>query len=635
MLPRESLAVGGASVRPSRPRAAEVSFDLDAPSNSSLVFEPADTMTFTLLHATPSKTFQLLSVVNIHPTHTTLFSVKTLKPERYFIKPSKVMLGPREHIVVRIELRQALYDEVLVHFSQDRKVVADRLLIQSAFNTNPVHDSTFQAAYVFKNEPKSKAKDAAWAAAWKSFPSTHIHAKNLVMQFEASPDFGKVPFRPTIDSTSTPFALGGTSINRRTEAAVSDLPPLFTTHESMYSIEEAGYDFPVPMQQTPRHPRRSHLTPAPKPVVLYDPTRRSSVVGFQREKADLSLALTPSSESLVFAVSPHKSTSHSIMTIENLAPTQRVCFAVRIESKFRCKALPYRVGYIDGAGTASVQLELALSLHQDILHLLGRAEEIDPFKVRVQIMEMDAAAAAATAALPTDDARAQFLKALWQSPPNRIFVQKYTAVFVLDVMTPPPPVTEMPDSKEQHAKEEEGGGEDGEDRLSVVSECASYATAFTRAPPMRPIMTPLEHLQYQRTLNRHLLSQNDGDTVPPMRPTILELTEADEQYAQSKWQQHRQQEEDEPEAELTPGLDKKRSLPTLAEPQDPPVIPPIESVVHDPSEVVPPTIEHNTTTSHIPSNAVAALTSPDKGENEKKEVANVVVMPEEKVAGSP
>ncbi|RHY28529.1 hypothetical protein DYB32_005902 [Aphanomyces invadans] len=564
MFSRESMAVGGggasSAVRLPRRSAGEVAFDVDAPSNSSLAFEPAEVMTFTLVHPTPSKTFQLLSVVNLHPSHTTFFSVKTLKPERYFIKPSKCMLGPREQIVVRIELRQALYDEVIVHFSHEHKLVTDRLLIQSGCNTNPIHDSAFQAALQFKNEPKSKEKDAAWSAAWKTLTSSQIHAKNLIMRFEASPDFGKVP--QTID-TSTPST---TAVALRAtiprQPAVSD--PLFTTHESTFSIEEVFHDIPATQQQAPHSqrklapPKPTHV-PAPRtaPPVDSSASRKSSVG--KREKSGLSLALVPSTESLVFSVSPHNTTSYSTLSIENLAPHQRVCFTVRIESKFRCKSLPYRVGLIDGAGTASVQLELAMSLHNEIVQQLAQAVDIEPFKVRLQVMEMDDVTAAAATALPTDEARAQFLKALWQSPPKRMFVQKYVAAFVLD-KTPPAATTVaavVPTPAPAIVGPGGGGGDDDDkfgdaERLSVVSECASYATAFTRAPPMRPIMTPLEHLQYQRSLNRHLLNQNGtNDNAGPLRATILELTEADELFAAQENARQAKKDQVQPEPEPT------------------------------------------------------------------------------------
>ncbi|KAF0684342.1 Aste57867_23655 [Aphanomyces stellatus] len=508
MTPRESSGAAAAAVpSPSSRRSSqamdEISFDIHAPSNSSLAYEPADLLSFALHPAAPTKAFQLLTVANLHPTETTLFSVKTLKPERYFIKPSKCILGPRERTVVRIELRQALYDEVLVHFTMDHKLVTDRLLVQSGYNANPINDMIFQNVFRFKHEMKSKEKDAAWAAAWKTLPSTQIHSKNLIMRFEAAANFHDqptpLPTHMPRGLTSQPSSTSVFSIDPQ-----SDVGPLATRsttqHQRTYSIEEAPMDLPVNMQMM--------QAPLPK-TPSRDLVRKTS--SSKREKSSssssgLTLAVSPSTEALVFAVSARQDTSLATIQIDNLATTQRVCYTVRIESKFRCKALPQRVGWIDASSAATIQLELAMSLHKELVHQLQAGASIEPYKVRVQVMDLDAGKHETIAALPAD-AAVQFIKELWHNPPKRMFVQKYVVGFVLDESTI------VDDDAVDNADDENA------ERTSDTSECASFATAFTRAPPMRPIMTPLEHLQYQRSLNQHLLPRA---TIEEFRPTLFD-----------------------------------------------------------------------------------------------------------------
>ncbi|CAK4911178.1 unnamed protein product [Aphanomyces euteiches] len=498
---------------------AEISIDIDAPSNSTLAFEPAEFLPFALDRSTPTKAFQILTVINLHPLHTTFFSVKTLKPERYFIKPSKVMLGPRERVNVRIELRQTLYDEVLPHLTVDNRVVTDRLLVQSGFNTNPAYNAVFQNALRFKDEMKSKEKDAAWSAAWKTIPSAQIHSKNLIMLFAPGTSLS-YPLFPSSAGASTHMR----SAKPSRQMSVESIPPLFATQESTFSIEENPIDSGIPAHvraaaaaatAMPIDDKPVHvLPPGAAPAPISAPTPRKTPTA-RREKSGLNLALVPSTESLVFAVSPNKDTTYSTIHIENLASVQRVVFTVRIESKFRCKAVPFRVGWIDANASATVQLELAMSLHQEIVHQLRQGDDIEQYKVRLQVMELDPETHATLVALPTIDNQVQYLKDLWHdNPSKRMFVQKYVTSFVLEK---PQHVNAVRPSVDIDDVEDDGL----QGRESQVSECASFATAFTRAPPMRPIMTPLEHLEYQRSLNQHLIG-GASTTAAAIRPTLYD-----------------------------------------------------------------------------------------------------------------
>ncbi|KAG9401665.1 hypothetical protein AC1031_009518 [Aphanomyces cochlioides] len=514
MTPRESSAMRGHFAAVPNP-SAEISIDIDAPSNSTLGFEPAEFLPFALDRSTPTKAFQILTVVNLHPLHTTFFSVKTLKPERYFIKPSKVMLGPRERVNVRIELRQTLYDEVLPHLTVDNRVVTDRLLIQSGFNTNPAYNAVFQNALRFKDEMKSKEKDAAWSAAWKTIPSAQIHSKNLIMRFAPATSLSH-PLFPSSAGASTHTR----SAKPSRQMSVESIPPLFTTQETTFSIEENPIDSGIPAHvraaaaAMPIDDKPVHVLPpgaAPAPISAPTPRKTSTA---RREKSGLNLALVPSTESLVFAISPNKDTTYSTIHIENLASMQRVVFTVRIESKFRCKAVPFRVGWIDANSSATIQLELAMSLHQEIVHQLRQGDDIQQYKVRLQVMELEPETHATLVALPTIDNQVQYLKDLWHdNPSKRMFVQKYVTSFVLEKPQHFNAVRPSVDIDEVEDDELQG-------RQSQVSECASFATAFTRAPPMRPIMTPLEHLEYQRSLNQHLIG--GASTSSAIRPTLYD-----------------------------------------------------------------------------------------------------------------
>ncbi|OQR86216.1 hypothetical protein ACHHYP_10845 [Achlya hypogyna] len=508
-----------------------VAIDIDAPVNSPVAFEPADLVVFRL-EGHGGKHFRHVTMRNLHGMAPVVFSVKTLNPERYFIKPSKGTIGPGETIQIKIELRQALYDEVALRQTQDKEVlVTDRLLIQTGTPSTDASEGACRESLAFRDKEKSPAKDHAWTTAWRALTPRDIVSKNFLMRFESSIEF----------SSHTPHVLlhSGVSVLSQTSAFSVDPPPSETTLAPSHFLASIDDSAPLPLP-APAKSVPVTAKPAPKTPVNDKPLP-SQVASSSRAKLDRSglvVAITPSADVLPFKVPPHDSEVGSCdVCIENRC-TKVVAYTVRIESKFKCKAVPYKVGWLDGPDKTNVRLELAPSLHREMLARL-RSHDASPmpqFKVRVQCMELELDEIAALTACATYDATIEQLKELWHRAPDlkkKVLVHKYVTSFALDLS--PVPIDRLSD--------DDGHGPEG--RASEVSECASFQTAFTRAPPMRPIMTPLEHLQYQRSLNQHLLPRNTiddfrdtlfDDMLPPepdAGPTLEGVKEGDDEDATS------------------------------------------------------------------------------------------------------
>ncbi|EQC37533.1 hypothetical protein SDRG_05134 [Saprolegnia diclina VS20] len=492
-------------------RTKVVALDIEAPCNASVAFEPSDLVVFTLdTHGV--KHFRHVTMRNLHTRRPTIFSVKTLNPERYFIKPSKGTLGPSETIQIKIELRQALYDEIALRQNSQEAYVTDRLLIQSGTPSTESGDGACRESLAFRGKDKSAAKDHAWATAWKALGPRDIMSKNFVMRFE-----------PTIEFTShTPHVLlqSGASVLSQTSAFSVDPPPSETTMSHAHFLASIDDSAPLPLSASvvPKKnvsPKTPSARPLPSQVV---PSR------VKADRSGLLVAITPAADILLFTLPPHEVNVGSCdVSIENRC-SKVVAYTVRIESKFKCKAVPFKVGWLDGPDKTNVRLELAPSLHRELLQRL-RSHDTSPlpqYKVRVQCMELELSEIAAMTSLPSYDQTIEYLKDLWHHASDankKILVHKYVTSFALEV-TAPVPIDRSSDAPalRRHDTDDDVTTPD-EGRASEVSECASFQTAFTRAPPMRPIMTPLEHLQYQRSLNQHLLPRN---TIDDFRETLFD-----------------------------------------------------------------------------------------------------------------
>ncbi|KDO26256.1 hypothetical protein SPRG_08332 [Saprolegnia parasitica CBS 223.65] len=451
-------------------RTKVVALDIEAPCNSSVAFEPSDLVVF-VLDTHGIKHSRHVTMRNLHTRRPTIFSVKTLNPER--------------------------------------------LLIQSGTPSTESGDGACRESLAFRGKDKSAAKDHAWATAWKALGPRDVVSKNFIMRFE-----------PTIEFTShTPHVLlqSGASVLSQTSAFSVDPPPSETNLSHAHFLTSIDDSAPLPLPASVVVPKKAS-SPTPK-----TPSARPlpSQVVPSRVKADRSgllVAITPAADVLPFTVPAHDANVGSCdVSIENRC-SKVVAYTVRIESKFKCKAVPFKVGWLDGPDKTNVRLELAPSLHKELLQRL-RSHDASPlpqYKVRVQCMELELSEIAAMTALPSYDQTIEYLKDLWHHASDankKILVHKYVTSFALEV-TAPVPIDRSSDAPalRRHDTDDDVTTPD-EGRASEVSECASFQTAFTRAPPMRPIMTPLEHLQYQRSLNQHLLPRN---TIDDFRETLFD-----------------------------------------------------------------------------------------------------------------
>ncbi|OQR97980.1 hypothetical protein THRCLA_06818 [Thraustotheca clavata] len=514
-----------------------IAIDIDAPCNSPLAFAPAETLLF-VLGESSVKNAEHLTLYNLHPLKPTIFSIKTLNPERYFIKPSKGILNPHEALNVKVELRQALFDEVAFRQTQEKaNFVTDRLLVQCG---NPLSDNAnevFRESLAFNGKERSSAKDMAWTMAWKTLGPRDLISKSFTMRFEPTSSFAANALNP-------PLVRSGYSLLSQTSTSAFSVDPIPSEAPSianapvLASIQDIHEPTtpkplsPLPLPKTPAAiARESRVAPmsfekkpsndAMNPVPLPSEVVQSNTNRLKADRSGLIVAITPSTDVLTFKISKQQEIGYSDVAIENRC-SKCIAYTVRIESKFKCKAVPFKVGWLDGPDKTNVRLEIAPSLNKELLERLLSHDgtPLPQYKIRVQCMELDGEQLTAMTALPSYDKTIDYLKDIWhhQLVSNRkVLVHKFVTSFALDTTVAPVQIERLSDVFQTPT--EANGVQDGEGRSSEVSECASFQTAFTRAPPMRPIMTPLEHLQYQRSLNQHLLPR---DTIEDFRDTLFD-----------------------------------------------------------------------------------------------------------------
>ncbi|DBA04953.1 TPA: hypothetical protein N0F65_006955 [Lagenidium giganteum] len=119
---------------------ADGGVDVSIAPNSSVILEPADSLTFQLQAQTSPHA--VLTIRNASDERKIAFKVKTTRPLRYLVRPNQGMLGPNGSASIMIILQQKDCDELLRLDSSERQLSNDKFLVQSIY----IDDSFYELA---------------------------------------------------------------------------------------------------------------------------------------------------------------------------------------------------------------------------------------------------------------------------------------------------------------------------------------------------------------------------------------------------------------------------------------------------------------------------------------------------------
>lgn len=105
--------------------------DVSIAPNSSVILEPAESLTF---HLQPQVAPQaVLTIRNVSDERKIAFKVKTTRPLRYLVRPNQGMLGPNGSASIMVILQQRDCDELLRLDPSERQLSNDKFLVQSIY----------------------------------------------------------------------------------------------------------------------------------------------------------------------------------------------------------------------------------------------------------------------------------------------------------------------------------------------------------------------------------------------------------------------------------------------------------------------------------------------------------------------
>ncbi|CAH0481062.1 unnamed protein product [Peronospora belbahrii] len=111
--------------------AAGNGIDVALAPNSSVILEPADSLSFQLQ---PQTTPQAVLIIrNVADDRQVAFKVKTTRPLRYLVRPNQGLLGPNGSASIMVILQQKDCDELLRLDPVERQLANDKFLVQSIY----------------------------------------------------------------------------------------------------------------------------------------------------------------------------------------------------------------------------------------------------------------------------------------------------------------------------------------------------------------------------------------------------------------------------------------------------------------------------------------------------------------------
>lgn len=158
--------------------------DVSIAPNSSVILEPADSLSFRLEPQTAPQA--VLTIRNVSDDRKIAFKVKTTRPMRYLVRPNQGMLGPNGTSSVMVILQQKDCEELLRLDPSERQLSNDKFLVQSIY----VDDSFYELVKTKSTKEMADELTNMWAHTDKRSLSNKKLRCRFVQDEEGSMDAG-------------------------------------------------------------------------------------------------------------------------------------------------------------------------------------------------------------------------------------------------------------------------------------------------------------------------------------------------------------------------------------------------------------------------------------------------------------
>ncbi|KAG7390513.1 hypothetical protein PHYPSEUDO_007739 [Phytophthora pseudosyringae] len=131
--------------------------DVALAPNSSVILEPADSLSFHLQPQTAPQA--VLTIRNVADDRQIAFKVKTTRPLRYLVRPNQGLLGPNGSASIMVILQQKDCDELVRLDPAERQLANDKFLVQSIY----VDDSFYELVKTKSTKEMADELTNMWA----------------------------------------------------------------------------------------------------------------------------------------------------------------------------------------------------------------------------------------------------------------------------------------------------------------------------------------------------------------------------------------------------------------------------------------------------------------------------------------
>jgi hypothetical protein len=172
--------------------------DVALAPNSSVILEPADSLSFHLQAGTAPQA--VLTIRNVADDRQIAFKVKTTRPLRYLVRPNQGLLPPNGSASIMVILQQKDCDELLRLDPAERQLANDKFLVQSIF----VDDGFYELVKTKSTKEMADELTNMWARTDKRALSNKKLRCRFVQDSEERPASPPSPVSPAKTAMAAP-----------------------------------------------------------------------------------------------------------------------------------------------------------------------------------------------------------------------------------------------------------------------------------------------------------------------------------------------------------------------------------------------------------------------------------------------